>query len=127
MKQVTVYTTKKNVVASHGEYVPQYKLAPIDISYQAGECFDKRSVEEVHLPIQRFRWCDGREVFAAFDEELLEMIGCLQSQRDDEIMRAKIKIAEAFIKSYQAELSNKVKSLSFWQRIKFVFTNKLEE
>lgn len=47
MKQVTVYTTKKNVVPSYGEYVPQYKLSPIDISYQAGECFDKRSVDEI--------------------------------------------------------------------------------
>ncbi len=121
IKQVTVYTTKKNVVLSHGEYVPQYKLAPIGISFQVGECFDKRSVEEIRLPIQKFRWCDGREIFAAFDEELLELIGCLQSQKDNELALSVKKRTKPLLQKI-----NQYETMTIWQRIKFVFTNKLE-
>ena len=123
MKQVTVYTTKANNVMSYGDHITQRQFTPMhQTSFQADEFFDKASIEEIHLPIQRFRWQDGKEVFAAFDEKLLELIGCLQDQKDREIFK--------YVKEATHPLLQKIKqyeSMTFWQRVKFVFTNKLED
>ena len=123
MKQVIVYTTKANTVLSYGDHITQRQITSMyQTSFQAGEFFDKTSIEEIHLPIQRFRWQDDKEIFAAFDEELLELIGCLQSQKDNEIavsLEKRTKPLLQKIKQYE--------SMAFWQRVKFVFTNKLED
>ena len=123
MKQVTVYTTKANNVMSYGDHIIQHQFVPMyQTSFQAGIFFDKTSIEEIHLPIQRFRWQSGKEVFAAFDEELLELIGCLQSQKDNEIAVS----VEKRTKPLLQEIKKKYQSMTFWQRVKFVFTNELE-
>jgi hypothetical protein len=122
MKSVTVYTAKKNQVVSYGETVPYYIAGPVyDISPQAGQCFVKETLEAIHLPIKRFRWESGKEVYAAFDKELLELIGCLQEQKDDEIMQSKLKVAKVW-----GDRLDEFYSMSFWQRVKFAFTGKLK-
>ncbi len=123
MKQVTVYTVKKEVVPSYGGTIPRPSyLAPPDIRFEAGEFFPKAAIETIHLPIERFRWQDGKEVFAAFDEELLELIGCLQEQKDAEAR----KIANKLFNIKIEKIQNKLKKMTFWQRVKFVLFNKLE-
>lgn len=122
MKSVTVYTAKKNQVVSYGETVPYYTGSAVyDISPQAGQYFVKETVEEIHLPIKRFCWEDGKEVYAAFDKELLEMIACLQEQKDDEIMQAKLKVAKVW-----GDRLNKFYTMNFWQRVKFAFTGNVK-
>lgn len=124
MKSVTVYTAKKNQVVSYGDTIPYYTREPQpDISFEAGECFIKSTVEEIHLPISKFCWANGKEVFAAFDEELLELIGCLKDQKDREVATRVGKEVECIV----AEKLSEFCSMSFWQRIKFAFTGRAEK
>lgn len=127
MKQVTVYTLSKKQAVSYGDTIPTYTTDFRDIDYQAGEYFSNQSIKEVHLPIHRFCWYGGKEIFAAFDEEVLELIGCLQDQKDDEIMQAKIKIARACLKTSKLEVEGEMLKMTFWERVKFMFTGKLEK
>lgn len=123
MKQVTVYTVKKDVVPCYGKIIPRHSyLGVSDIRSEAGEFFPKSAIETIHLPIEKFRWQDGKEVYAAFDEELLELIGCLQDQKSAEISRAVNKQVDIKIEKIQ----NSLKTMTFWQRVKFVLCNKLE-
>ena len=45
---------------------------------------DKQEIQTDHLPVERFMWANDngvyREVYAAFDRELLELIGCCQEK-----------------------------------------------
>lgn len=120
MRKVKVYTAKENLVMSYGDSVPVHSATIHSISYQAGEFFDKREIETIHLPIRRFRWCDGREVFAAFDEELLELIGCTQDQKDNALALSVEKRTKPLLKKIK-----QYEVMTFWQRLVFLFTNKL--
>lgn len=117
MRTVKVYTAKENLIMSYGDSVPVHSADIHNISYQAGEFFDKREIETIHLPIRRFCWSDGKEILAAFDEELLEIIGCHQDQKDIEISSRVDKIKAKLEKGY----SDKYANMNFWQRVKFVF------
>jgi antitoxin component of RelBE/YafQ-DinJ toxin-antitoxin module len=119
MKRVIVYTTKKTESLSHGHDIPHYSFSSAaDLSFQAGEMFVKQTINEIRLPIQRFCWSDGREVFAAFDEELLEMIGCLQDQKDMEIYKAAKEAVERAVKPLEEQISS-FHSMKVWKRFKF--------
>lgn len=123
MKQVTVYTVKKEVVPSYGSTIPKHSyLGLSDIRFEAGEYFPKAAIETIHLPIEKFRWQDGKEEFVAFDEELLELVGCLQEQRDVEARKIAGKLFNIKIEKIQ----NSLKTMTSWQRVKFVLFNKLE-
>jgi hypothetical protein len=122
MKRVTVYTLVEKEVVSYGNSVPTYTADFRDISCQAGEYFSNRSIKEVHLPIQRFCWVGGKEIFAAFDEEVLELIGCLQSQKDNELALCVEKRTKPLLQKVK-----QYETMTFWQRIKFVFVNTIEE
>lgn len=61
------------------------------------------------------------EVFVAFDEEILELIGCLQSQRDNELSLSVEKRTKPLLQKIK-----RYETMTLWQRVKFVFTNKLE-
>lgn len=123
MKQVTVYTLIKKQAVSYGDTIPTHTTDFRDVSFQAGEFFGKQSIKEIHLPINRFCWYGGKEIFAAFDEEVLELIGCLQSQKDLEISNK----VETKLKKELTDALSKYDNMSFWQRVKFVFTGKLEK
>lgn len=84
MKQVTLYSAHKQQVISYDmQYVQQYHYPyawDILSVRNSDTILDKQEVEVKHLPIERFCWADGRggytrEVFAAFDEELRELVG----------------------------------------------------
>ncbi|MGL5012974.1 MAG: hypothetical protein ACRC6V_01625 [Bacteroidales bacterium] len=119
MKTVKVYTAKESLVMSYGDSVPVHSDIH-NISYQAGEFFDKREIETIHLPIRRFYWHDGREVFAAFDQQLLELIGCTQEQKDNELALS----VEKRTKPLLGKL-NQYETMTPWQLLVFLFTNKL--
>ncbi len=51
MRQVTVYTVKKEIVPSYGDTIPLYNyIGMSEISFQSGEFFPKAAIETVHLP-----------------------------------------------------------------------------
>jgi len=53
---------------------------------------NKQEVEVKHLPVERFCWGNKngvtREIFAAFDEELRELIGCSQDKFERDVQEA---------------------------------------
>lgn len=95
MKEVTMYsikkhkvlTTKDHVVVQHA--IPYQSLGMVDDLY-----YDKRQVkiEHEYAPIRVFTFaCEGemrRTVYAAFDEELLELIGCTEREVNNRIYKA---------------------------------------
>lgn len=119
MRTVRVYTAKENLVMSYGDSVPVHSADIHNISYQVGEFFDKREIKTIHLPIRRFCCQDGREVFAAFDEELLELIGCTQEQKDNALALSVEKRTKPLL-----EKLNRYETMTLWQRLVFLFTNK---
>lgn len=96
MKPITLYSTSKQVVQSYDmQFVQQYQYP----SLQEAICvrnsdilLDKQEVEVKHLPIERFCWGNEkgmrREIFAAFDEELREIIECSQDKFKRDVQEA---------------------------------------
>jgi hypothetical protein len=91
--EVTIYSTTKKTVQSYDRnYIPHYVREPMPV-YNSDIILDKQEVEIHHLPIERFCWADGkgnytREIFAAFDEELREIIGCSQEKFERDVQAA---------------------------------------
>lgn len=92
MKQVTLYSAHKQQVISYDmQYVKQYHYPytwDILSVRNSDTILDKQEVEIKHLPIERFCWSGGKEVFAAFDEELREIIGCSQEKFERDVQAA---------------------------------------
>jgi len=74
-------------------------------------------------------WGDGvhrREVYAAFDSQLLELIGCKQDQVERMVLSAVDKqckvtnIAVAQLNKAESELK-RYDTMTLWQRVKWVF------
>lgn len=78
IKKLKVKTTKDHLVVQHA--IPYQTLGMVDGLY-----YDKTQVniEKEHIPIRVFTFSHGetvRTVYAAFDEELLELIGCTERE-----------------------------------------------
>lgn len=96
MREVTLYSTNKQSVMSYDmQTVKQYHQIPPQMLpvRNSSVVLDKQEVEIKHLPVERFCWSDGkgnytREIFAAFDEELREIIGCSQEKFKRDVQEA---------------------------------------
>lgn len=112
MKQVTLYTVNRQTVKYYDmKYVVQHELYSIDFMpvYNSDVLMDKSEVNIKHLPVERFCWGDGRggytrEVFAAFDDELRELIGCTQEKFERDVQER--------IRSVKERLNQTEKSFS---------------
>lgn len=130
MKQVTLYTANKQTVKSYDmKYVVQQGLHSIDFMpvYNSDVLMDKREVNIKHLPVERFCWGDGkgnytREIFAAFDDELREIIGCTQEKFERDIqerirpVRERLNQTEKSFSAVKDELKT-LHSLSVWRSL----------
>lgn len=62
-------------------YPPTRSLVPV---HGSSVVLDKQEIQIDNLPVERFMWANDngiyREVYAAFDRELLELIGCSQEK-----------------------------------------------
>ena len=104
--EIPVYNCGSQVQFAHGD--PEYRA------------FLKSEISVEHCQIERFVWKDGygsREVFVAFDNALLELIGCKQ----DQVNRMVEKLSSERNELYKTKLDNEIRSMSFWQKIKFAF------
>lgn len=87
IKKHKVMTTRDHVVVQHA--IPYQDVGMVDDLY-----YDKRQVKIEHerIPIRVFTFaCEDemrRTVYAAFDEELLELIGCTEREVNDMIYNA---------------------------------------
>lgn len=127
MKQITLYSATKQIVQSYNlNSIPQYCYPPIQdiLSVRNSDILlDKQEVEVKHLPVERFCWGnkDGvsREIYAAFDEELREIIGCSQEKFQRDVQTATDRRVN---QQYQALLLEKseletLKGMNLWQRL----------
>jgi len=130
MKQVTLYSTTKQSVMSYDMhtirqacYSPNFSVTPCRNS---DTLFNTQEVQINNLPIERFCWqddCGGyREVYAAFDQELRELIGCSQEKfkRDvDSSVQLRMKKEHAALMKDSKELNN-ILNMTFWKKIVWV-------
>lgn len=122
MKQVTLYTANRQTVKSYDmKYVVQHELYSIDFMpvYNSDVLMDKREVNIKYLPVERFCWADGKEIFAAFDEELREIIGCSQEKFERDVQATtdrRVKPLEKELLAVKDELKT-LHSLSVWRSL----------
>lgn len=130
MKQVTLYTANKQIVKSYDmKYVVQHELYSIDFMpvRNSDVLMDKREVQIKHLPIERFCWRDEkgnytREIFAAFDDELREIIGCTQEKFERDVqervrpVRERLSQTEKSFSAVKDELKT-LHNLSVWRSL----------
>lgn len=123
MQIVNLYTLKVDRVPAYNrDCLIQNRLIDIRNAYpvDANTIIDKSAIEHIEIPIRKYRWSNGKEVLAAFDREVLELIGI-----DQESFQAKVgvearKLAEVKVKEFEDKLK-KMLDMSFWQRIKWAF------
>lgn len=133
MKRVTLYqATFKEVNTFACGSIPIHHLSePVKFAHNdpAHRAFLKSDITIEHCTIERFMWRDGngfREVYAAFDSKLLELIGCKHDQVDNLIRLAVDKQAtltgRAILRAEKAESElNRYDTMTLWQRVKWVF------
>ena len=123
MKEVTMYSIKKHKVMTFSDHItvqhaiPYQSLGVVDNLY-----YDKSKVKIEHdrIPIRVFTFaCEGEmrhTVYAAFDEELLELIGCTGQEVNSRIYKA-VSDARAPLESELLRVKTELKtlqSLSLW-------------
>lgn len=122
MQIVNLYTLKVDRVPSYNrDCLIQTRLIDLRNAYpiDSDTIIDKSAIEHIEIPIRKYRWSNGKEVLAAFDSEVLELIGI-----DEESIKAKISMATMLAKTKQQASESKLKEMldmSFWQRIKWAF------
>lgn len=95
MKEVTMYSVKKHKVKTTKDHlVVRHAIPYQSIGMVDGLYYDKAQVniEQEHIHIRVFTFAgEGemrRTVYAAFDEELLELIGCTGQEVNSRIYKA---------------------------------------
>lgn len=127
MKEVTLYSANKQSVMSYDmQTIKQYHQMPQQILpvRNSSIILDKQEVEIKHLPIERFCWASGKEIFAAFDEELLEIIGCSQEKFKRDVQTAtdrRVIPLEKELLAVKDELKT-LHNLSVWRSLGWAFT-----
>lgn len=138
MKQnrVDVYSTKKSTLMCHSGqrsvHIFHQDMYPI---YDTDLLLFKNQIEQEKIDIdnaeiRQFNFCNGagtNTIFAAFDRELLRLIGCLESQRDAEVhfrVQSATKPLKEEIQIYK-DILIEHSQLSLWKRIKLVFKDTL--
>lgn len=123
MKEVTMYSIKKHkVLTTNDHVVVQHTIPYQSIGMVDGLYYDKRQVkiEHEYAPIRVFTFaCEGemrRTVYAAFDEELLELIGCTEREVNNRIYKA-VSDASAPLENALFNVKSELKTLqdlSLW-------------
>lgn len=123
MKQVTLYSATKQHVMSYDmqsvqqcHYPNMMDILPVRNS---DVLLDKQEVEIKHLPVERFCWSNGKEIFVAFDEELREIIGCSQEKFKRDVQEAtdrRVKPLERDLLMVKDELKT-LHNLSVWDSL----------
>lgn len=123
MQIVNLYTLKVDRVPTYNrDCLVQTRLLDICNAYpiDSETIVDRSAIEHIEIPIRKYRWLNGKEVLAAFDREVLELIGIDQESVQAKIVYEARKMAESQIKESQDKLQEML-DMSFWQRIKWSF------
>src|SRR5690606_21822542 len=114
-------------------YVPVYKF---DYHENFIRCKDgsliEKTIEVEHWPIEHYKWSDGREIYAAIDPVLREILDMevekvekLEWERskllkDLQETNKEVENLQHDLDSYM-EIVHEYANMSFWQRFKFLF------
>lgn len=130
MKEVTLYTTQKKQVLSYDmQSIRQYSQVMNDVVpiRNSPDFVQRQEIEEYNLPVQKFCWQTSsgyKEVYAAFDKELLELIGCSQErfQRDvNEAVDSRVKQQYSDLLVKKTELET-LQNMNVWPTLKWAFS-----
>lgn len=123
MKEVTMYSIKKHKVLTTNDHVVVQHTIPYQSTGMVdGLYYDKAQVniEQEHIPIRVFTFAgEGemrRTVYAAFDEGLLELIGCTGQEVNTRIYNA-VHAARAPLENALFNVKSELKTfqdLSLW-------------
>ena len=149
MKQLKLYTLKEDtvIVASHQERINIHSWSDKHIRIRGSdEVIIDTPVEVKQLQIERYveynRDFNDKERLVAFDPEIRKLLGINEQKLKDELVQMKrlhdgaIKTNETLVKykndllKENEELNDKIGTyltLTFWQRLVFLFTGKLGE
>lgn len=129
MKEITLYTTQKKQVLSYDmQSIRQYSHVMNDVVSirNSPDFVQRQTIEEYDLPVQRFCWQTSsgyKDVYAAFDRELLELIGCSQEKFDRDLegavnRRVKHQYQHLLLKKTELET---LQSMGWWDTVKCAF------
>lgn len=130
MKEVTLYTTQKKQVLSYDmQSIRQYSQVMNDVVpiRNSPDFVQRQEIEEYNLLVQKFCWQTSsgyKEVYAAFDKELLELIGCSQErfQRDvNEAVDSRVKQQYSDLLVKKTELET-LQNMNVWPTLKWAFS-----
>lgn len=156
MNKVTLYRTSKSYHLTHSGYIAASQLIYDDLIRIRGseEFISKREIKNIEYPVQKYVFLqqdwkgnvEERITYAAFDDELLELIQCERSkfQRlNDEISYHRSEISDLkrevvvlnmeigtlkadndFLENECLQLKaklSKIEQMNWWKRIVFIF------
>ena len=145
MRQVKLYTLKEEVVVVNGDHINfhNYPYRPIHVR-GSDEFIIDTSIQIKQAVVERYvefgRNTQEKEHLVAFDPEIRKLLGINEQKLKDELTQMKrlhdgaIKTNETLVKykndllKENEELNDKIGTyltLTFWQRLVFLFTGKL--
>lgn len=149
MNKVTLYQVSKSdhLVSSNHLELRQFNYDDITpIRDGDGEFIVDKEIKSINLPVQKYVFCQKHWktgevseniIYAAFDDELLELIQCERSKLSNlnndliclsgkigTLKADKVYLEDQCLK-LKTELS-KMKQMSFWKRLVFLFKGSVE-
>lgn len=149
MNKVTLYQTTKSEHLTHSGYIAASQMIYDDVIRIRGsdEFISKREIKNIEYPVQKYVFLqkdwkgnvEERVVYAAFDNELLELIQCerskFQNLNDELVCKAAqiqdLKGENSVLQQRHSRLENeclqlktklsKIEQMNWWKRIVFIF------
>lgn len=137
MKPITVYRMIKEEVMSYGyDTITMYEMYNPNLSRVSEDTWIEPTIETKDWKIKRYRWSDGREIYAAIDPELIQMLDIEIEETEKfkwertkllkELKQADKKIEDLVTDvENHTRIANEYVNMSLWQRLKFLFTGGL--
>ena len=140
MNKVTLYQTTKTEHLTCSNYIQLMSFDNVTRIRGSDEFISKQEVKHINIPIQKYvfpqkDWkgnVEERVVYAAFDDQLLELIQCERNKFIDLNDNLICKVAEisdlkadaAYLENWCLQLkaeNDKVRKMNFWERLVFLF------
>ena len=140
MNKVTLYQTTKTEHLTCSNYIQLMSFDNVTRIRGSDEFISKQEVKHINIPIQKYVFSqkdwkgnvEERVVYAAFDDQLLELIQCERNKFIDLNDNLICKVAEisdlkadaAYLENWCLQLkteNDKVRKMNFWERLVFLF------
>lgn len=135
MKQVTVIEVKPHdiMVYDGQDYLEVLKYSPVQNLKYVGNTseFYEETIETESMPIRLYKFSNGKQLYAAIPKDLLDILD-IEVDATEKIRSTlhSLKLScieKEHIKNELDSLKHKIGGMSFWNRLKFLFTGKMDE